>query len=310
MFKNLPQRFFENDEEVNLWLKEFELENNINCPEDWYNISSCQIISKNKGSSLYGKYFGSSMINIMKKLYPDFDWLEWLNENGVSNKYWQNKENIIKYMAWLKNILNYNDDDDWYNLTGRIVIQNKGGGMFDIYGNNIYNLICDVFPDKIWDKNMFIRNNTEKKYGKFINSLNAEHQIILDAQYCINNCKNIRALKFDFGNDNRKDIHEVDGQQHFINVEKWKSEYVEIQERDVKKMIDAINAGKVIIRIYQMDIYYDKFKWREIIIRILDNLENDDTQVYFISKDCLLYNNHINLLLKNCPGIKYKKINE
>jgi len=305
MFKNLPNNFYEDDEILKQWFCEFENEHNIKNPDDWYKISSYQIISKNKGNTIYGNYFGSSMINIMKYLYPTYNWLEWLIENGAPNGFWKEHKNCKKYLLWLGEILEFTNYDDWYNLSGRTIIDNHGSGLFDRYNNNIYNLISGIFNDKEdWDKNGFIRHTTEKIYGEYLNSISE----IKYGRYCIDNCINIRHLPFDFGNEQSCDIHEVDGEQHFYDNNYFNSKYRDVQKRDIKKILDALAINKKIIRICQIDVYLNRINWKEIIKNLLTTINDDDTHVYFVSLNQNLYKNHIELLLSQNPNVKYKII--
>ena len=305
MFKNLPNNFYEDDEILKQWFCEFENEHNIKNPDDWYKISSYQIISKNKGNTIYGNYFGSSMINIMKYLYPTYNWLEWLIENGAPKGFWKEQKNCKKYLLWLGEILEFTNYDDWYNLSGRTIIDNHGSGLFDRYNNNIYNLISGIFNDKEdWDKNGFIRHTTEKIYGEYLNSISE----IKYGRYCIDNCINIRHLPFDFGNEQSRDIHEVDGEQHFYDNNYFNSKYRDVQKRDIKKILDALAINKKIIRICQIDVFLNRINWKEIIKNLLTTINDDDTHVYFVSLNQNLYKNHIELLLSQNPNVKYKII--
>jgi hypothetical protein len=304
MFKNLPQRYFDNDENKRAWLREFEEENNIKTPEDWYEIKSSQIMIKDKGSTLYGK-FKSTPILIMRFLYPKFDWKEWLIISGAPNNFWGKKENCLRYLLWLKDEVGFTEEEDWYKLTIRLLIDNNGSGLFDRYNNNLYNLISGIFDMRKWDKNNFTKHNTEKIYREYLNSIS---KVQYENCYHLQGCVNLRKLYFDAGNDLLDDIHEIDGEQHFRNITYWKSSVCNNVERDVTKMLYALSKGKKIIRISQMDIYKDKINWKSIVKEIISEINIHDTQIYFISFDKHLYDMHIECLLEKNLEIKYKII--
>lgn len=302
MFKNLPQRYFDDDQNKLTWLREFEVENNIKIPEDWYKINSQQIMQKDKGPTLYGK-FKSTPILIMRFLYPEFDWKEWLILSGAPNNFWKKKENCLRYLLWLKDEIGFTQEEDWYKLTIRLLIDNNGSGLFDRYNNNLYNLISRIFDMRKWDKNNFTKHNTEKIYCEYLNSIS---KIQYENCYHLQGCVNLRKLYFDAGNDLLDDIHEVDGDQHFRNITHWKSTVEDIVERDVTKMLYALSNAKKIIRISQMDIYNDKINWKSIVKKIITELNINDIQVYFVSLNKNLYDLHIKTLMEKNPKIKYK----
>lgn len=57
-------------------------------------------------------------------------------------------------------------------------------------------------------------------------------------------------------------IIELDGDQHFEYIERFKNDPVNQQERDVYKMKCAISQGISILRILQMDVYNDNYDWK------------------------------------------------
>jgi very-short-patch-repair endonuclease len=303
MFKNLQQRYFNDPINKTEWLNDFEKKFNIKKENDWYNITSQDFMSVPNGPTLYG-HFNSSTIQIMEFLYPQYDWNPWLIKSGAPNNYWTSIENQKKYLVWLGKLLKIENQDDWYKLTGRKIIDNYGSGMFGRYNNNLYEMINTVFDDKVWEQTRFIKHNTEKIFGDYLNTLSE----LKYSSYCIDGCINIKPLPFDFGNENSNHIYEVDGDQHFNDVAYFKSFSEDAQKRDIYKIVCAKKKGKKIIRIRQTDIYYNKINWKKIIKDILQATE--DIDVYFISLDKKLYNKHIELLLSTDSTIKYKIINE
>ena len=100
--------------------------------EDWYNVKR-EDISKN-GSGLISKY--SSVINILKRVYPQKDWYIWKFKNiGICN-FWDNFENHKIYMEWLSKELNYSSMEDWYGISSNIIIDNYGVTLLSYYKNS------------------------------------------------------------------------------------------------------------------------------------------------------------------------------
>jgi len=75
-------------------------------------------------------------------------------------------------------------------------------------------------------------------------------------------CKNKTYLPFDFCIDNLKLIIELDGRQHFEQVQNWSSPE-EQEKNDRYKMTMANKHGYSIIRICQETVWSDKDDWKE-----------------------------------------------
>lgn len=69
-------------------------------------------------------------------------------------------------------------------------------------------------------------------------------------------------LLFDFWIEELDLLIELDGDQHFRQVLNWKPPEV-TQSRDIRKMLDALQNGFHVIRIYQEDVWRDLNGWEE-----------------------------------------------
>lgn len=90
--------------------------------------------------------------------------------------------------------------------------------------------------------------------------------------------------KFDFIIEELKLIIELDGDQHFRQVHNWESPEIR-QKIDIQKMEKALDHGYRIIRIYQIDVYYDIIDWKTAIL----NAINESEKVICVSEDKNLY---------------------
>jgi very-short-patch-repair endonuclease len=109
----------------------------------------------------------------------------------------------------------------------------------------------------------------------------------IQRQYKRGWCKNIKHLPFDFCIPDQKIIIEVDGDQHFKDISHWYSEYKVQQKNDVYKVTQANQNGYKVIRIYQMDIWEDKYDWVDVLHTYISQLsalsENVIQNVYISS---------------------------
>lgn len=84
-------------------------------------------------------------------------------------------------------------------------------------------------------------------------------------------------LPFDIVIEDKKIIIEIDGCQHFIEVNFFMTTNVEItQNRDLYKMKQAFANGYKVIRMMQIEVFQEKIKWRDILRRYLDDGFSDN----------------------------------
>jgi very-short-patch-repair endonuclease len=141
--------------------------------EDWYNID-VDIMRKNDGGSLL-KQHSSSHINILKSLYPEYQWLEW-KFKYTSNNYWKDIDNQKKYIVWLIKKLKYTDKEEWYNITSKIIDDNDGQSMLNEYNGSPIQLLNALYPEYKWldwkfkhTSNNYWKNiKNQKEYAKWL----------------------------------------------------------------------------------------------------------------------------------------------
>ena len=100
-------------------------------------------------------------------------------------------------------------------------------------------------------------------------------------------CKNKRYLPFDFCIPELKIIIELDGKQHFCDINFFQQPFIKRHEWDVYKEKCANDNGYHTIRILQEDVFFDKNNWLEAIKREIEYIKNnqDDIHNIYISKN-------------------------
>ena len=98
-----------------------------------------------------------------------------------------------------------------------------------------------------------------------------ENYSLLQRQYKVDWCKDKKHLPFDFVIEERKIIIEVDGEQHWKQVAKWKPPEHN-KKRDLYKMKCANENGFSVIRILQEDVFKDKYDW---LTELCENIEKN-----------------------------------
>jgi very-short-patch-repair endonuclease len=134
------------------------------------------------------------------------------------------------------------------------------------------------------------RNKTEAKLNAFLNGIFGTVIYQLKVDWCKNFQTN-RYFPFDFCLILYKIIIELDGRQHFQDMEYWYSSADDVQDRDKYKMRMAKENGYSVIRISQEDVWKDKYDWQNDLLGAIEACKNE-IRVMFCSKNKDLYVNH------------------
>ena len=126
-------------------------------------------------------------------------------------------------------------------------------------------------------------NKSEGKvYDELIKKYNIQKQF--KPKWCKNEITN-KYLPFDFVIEDYKIIIEVDGDQHFRQVRNWLPPE-EIHKRDLYKMKCANDNNYSIIRIYQPDVYNDKYNWVNELENSIESIkQNKSIENHFIASN-------------------------
>ena len=161
IFNSPPQKsgYWENEENIRKFLSEIKEKYNLNTPEDWNSIKASHIQS-NRGSRLLKKY---SMFDLKCMACPEGKSI--FNNPPQSPGYWENKENIHKFLSEIKEKYNWNTPEDWDSITANHIRSNGGGTLLNKY--SIYDLKCMACPE---GKSIF--NNPPQSSGYWENQEN------------------------------------------------------------------------------------------------------------------------------------------
>jgi very-short-patch-repair endonuclease len=138
----------------------------------------------------------------------------------------------------------------------------------DKCGNNFESKLCHI-TDGSWCPNC--RYKTEDiVYDKL-----KQKYPLLQRQYKVDWCKDKKHLPFDLVIEERKIILEIDGEQHWKQVAKWKTPEHN-RARDIYKMKCANENGFSIIRILQEDVFKDKYNWQSELCENIEKITNEN----------------------------------
>ena len=131
--------YWENKENIDLFLKELKETYNLNTPDDWNLISYKNIISLG-GSRLLHKY---SLYEIKCMACPEGNLI--FDKNSKPSGYWNDKNNIHNFLINLKEKYNLNTWKDWNLITQKQIQENGGRSLLKKY--SLYEIKCLGFPD-------------------------------------------------------------------------------------------------------------------------------------------------------------------
>ena len=93
------------------------------------------------------RIYGST-INMLRKLYPDYEWLPW-KFKPLPISYWGNIKNQKMYVEWVKNKKNLKSMEDFYQITQQ-ELSDGADFLYTIYNGYPSLLLANVYPDYNW----------------------------------------------------------------------------------------------------------------------------------------------------------------
>ncbi len=150
----------------------------------------------------------------------------------------------------------------------------------------------------------YCKNKTEGKLLEFIKTNYSNYKGQLRFDWCrYSRTKNI--MPFDFGLMDKKILIELDGEQHFSQVSNWDSPE-SVQVKDIEKITASIQNGYSIIHIYQKEVWNDTYDWKDILKKVINYLENQQSCLAVFINCETKYVSHIEKL---DSSINYKSVN-
>ena len=155
-----PKGYWQNENNVLQFINELKENFNLKTPNDWNLLTFDNIISFG-GTKLLQKY---SLFEIKSLGCPEGKLI--FKEPPKPPGFWENKENVSKFISQLKETLNLNTIEDWNSLNLNVIISNGGSSaLFNHY--SLYDIKCLGFPQgklifepkpiDFWDNNQNLK---------------------------------------------------------------------------------------------------------------------------------------------------------
>ena len=133
------RNYWENKENIHKFLSEIKQKYNFNTPQDWNSFTQKQI-KTNGGSSLLNKF---SIFEIKCMACPEGK--SFYTNQPKPSKYWENQENINKFLEEIKLKYNLQTPEDWNSITVKQIKSHGGAFLFNKY--SMFELKCMACPD-------------------------------------------------------------------------------------------------------------------------------------------------------------------
>ena len=131
--------FWDKKENIDRFLNELKEKYNLYSLEDWKKLSKGQITSL--GGSDLCKIFSLSEIKCLG--FPDGK--EYFSQSSKPIGFWNNEENVKKFLSNLEKTLKLTCFEDWDLITKKQIQENGGNGLFNKY--SLYDIKCIGFPE-------------------------------------------------------------------------------------------------------------------------------------------------------------------
>jgi len=105
-------------------------------------------LKDNFGTTLLSNFNGS-LAQLLGKHYPNYDWQVWRFER-VPPGFWNEAENVFKYLAFLMKEFDITKMEDWYKIKLTDVQDRYGSTLLHLHKNSMPQLLQKYFPDFEW----------------------------------------------------------------------------------------------------------------------------------------------------------------
>jgi hypothetical protein len=86
------------------------------------------------------------MINVLKTLYPDFDW----KTKYKSRSYWKSLDNQRVFLNQIRSSLGMKNLNDWKNIFNVQFYKAGAGILLDMYGGSFIKVLKTLYPNHQW----------------------------------------------------------------------------------------------------------------------------------------------------------------
>lgn len=212
-------------------------------PDDWYALEHA-VLEQYASNSLLGRF--PSLAAMAREANPTATYHEWLFSK-VPGDFWAERENRLRYLAWLAKLLEIQEADDWYRVSHDLVFEHAGAGIADRYGNSVARLVMENLPELGLVADKFVY------YSKAEEAMALQLQPLFPGAVMHRRYRS-RDYRFSSGRSVEMDVYfpelrlafEYQGEQHFVAREFFggAAGLADTQRRDAEKR-KVLEAAKI-----------------------------------------------------------------
>ena len=247
-FSIVPKGFWKKKENQFEFLKYIEKKLEINKEEDWYSISADEF-KEFKGAEQIIKIYGS-FTNFLFEFYPNFSW-NIFKFSRLPNNFWKIEDNQNKFFTLLKNELNLNSEQDYFNISADQIKSYGGSGLIHYFSNlnefrqRLYDFVENsATENKEKNKNKIIKKRKTRNYWedqenikKFIEELKVKYSIKNEEDWYRVSLKQIRSTPGGGGILNKhQSLYNILTIYYSSSSSKFKLDYMKFKKRDKKSI--------------------------------------------------------------------------
>eukprot|EP01126_Amoeba_proteus_P063446 TRINITY_DN8747_c0_g5_i1.p1 TRINITY_DN8747_c0_g5~~TRINITY_DN8747_c0_g5_i1.p1 ORF type:complete len:215 (-),score=55.83 TRINITY_DN8747_c0_g5_i1:512-1156(-) len=105
-----------------------------------------------------------SFRRLLMKAFPEHNWLIW-KFSPIPTGFWNNPDNVVKYLNWLEGELGIKEKEDWYRISYDEISKLHGSKLLKKYGG-IPKILKAFYPHVKWDLKKFSPTTFGKKTQK------------------------------------------------------------------------------------------------------------------------------------------------
>ena len=285
----VPKGTWDNLENHTKVVKYLEKELGIETPTEWRDKLDGDTFRDFQGLVQRPPY-NSSPTKLLCAVYPELATKLWLFKKTPKN-FW-NDTTAGEFLADFAEANRLTRPESWYSVTCDDIKAHGGAGLVFNYKSHI-DLITKFVPVSDgfkWNRSRFHSTwATERIVGDY---LEESHTILRGCEFRPDWLRNKTApFEMDI---TLSDLHicvEVDGPGHFQTM--WYGTHEGTFTRDVWKMEKAVKNGFSGIRLYQPDVYENRFEWKAWLTQAITFIR-EQTDPCWVFPDSPVYASHIN----------------
>lgn len=232
-FSSVNAGFWREKENQLDYLQWFSDQRNMKRKEDWYNITTRDLLV-NGGDGILVQY-NNSISSMLTEVFPDHKWQIWRFQQ-VPKGFYDNLDNKRDYFDWLEDELEIKELSDWYRISLDQIAKIGPTTLFKKY-DGIANVVRKIYPDYNWDWTTKVFRASQWRLKRLVERLFPNHPV--KEEYTD------RELVYPSGGKMLLDLYiseiklafEYQGQQHYYEVHKFGKQESQAWKDEMKRRI-------------------------------------------------------------------------